>query len=174
MGKNREIVLRIPESQASRIEEVTKQDLQDLVYGLVMEFFDDGRRQSIATKRQGMGWHKEVYEAMMKNVGDGGISRFVRDAVYADLSKVEKDLVPSPDWKEGRQIVSSSKSRVAPPDRISVMAPIMFPEQWIDRIESRYPGKVGPYIKAVTQLKLEKKLKREFPVQRGLGPFLGR
>lgn len=174
MAQEREIAIRIPESQARRIEKVTKSDLSELVYRLVMDFFEDGRRQSIETKRQGLGWHKDVYIALLKHVGDGGISRFVRQAVYEDLSTFEKDLIEPPDWKEGRVVESSNKKRSSPTDRISVMAPMMFPAQWIERIESRWPKHVGPYIKAVTQRRLEKQLKVEFPTQRGLGDFLGR
>lgn len=174
MVKNRTVTIVVPESLAQRIEVVNKKDFESVVLNLVMEFFDDGRRKSIPTKRQGLSWQKEVYEAMMQHIGEGAISSFVRECVYDDLSKLEKDLVPNPEWKEGREAISSSRQRIPPPDRLSVMAPIVFPAQWIDRLEARWPGKVGPYIKAVTQLRLEKKLKREFPTQKGLASFLGK
>ena len=171
---NRTVTISVPESHARRIETVEKAKLDDLVHAAVMNWFEDGRRRDIAVKRQGISWNKEIYAAMLKHIGSGGISRFVRDAVYEDLSKYEKDLLVIPDWKLGREKVSSTVKRVAPSDRLAVQAPMVFPEQWIERMESRWPRKVSTYIKAVVQMKLESVLKKKFPVQRGLGQFLNR
>ncbi len=174
MAVSRTVTFVVPEAHARRIEAIEKQELSVLVHDAVMNWFDDGRRRDIAVKRQGISWQKDVYGELMKHIGTGGISRFVRDAVYEDLSKYEKDLVVIPDWKLGREQKSSTKKRVSPEDRIAVQAPMFFPEQWIERIEARWPGKVSTYIKAQVQLKLEKKLGIQLPVQRGLGDFLGR
>jgi ABC-type Fe3+-hydroxamate transport system substrate-binding protein len=171
---SRIVTISVPESHARRIETIEKESLDVLVHAVVMNWFDDGRRRDIPVKRQGISWNKEVYAAMLKHIGSGGISRFVRDAVYEDLSKYEKDLVVIPDWKLGREKVSSSAKRVAPADRLAVQAPMIFPEQWIERMEARWPGKVSTYIKGVVQMKLEKKLTKQFPVQRGLRQFLDR
>ncbi len=171
---NRTVTISVPEAHARRIEAVEKEELSVLLHAAVMNWFDDGRRRDIAVKRQGISWQKDVYGALMKHIGTGGISRFVRDAVYEDLSKYEKDLLVIPDWKLGRGNKSSTKKRLSPGDRLAVQAPMVFPEQWIERIEARWPGKVSTYIKAQVQLKLEKKLGIQLPVQRGLADFLGR
>jgi Arc/MetJ-type ribon-helix-helix transcriptional regulator len=171
----RNVSVRIPESHAKRIEEIDGRELETIVQEMILNWFDDERRRDIPVKRQGISWSREVYAALLKHVGVGGISRFIREAVYDDLSKSEKDLIAVPDWKEGREEVKNTKlKRDSPPDRLALQAPIIFPAQWIERIEVHHPGKVSTYIKAVTQLKLEKQYKIELPVQKGMGPFLNR
>ena len=173
MATFREIKVRIPEAHAKRIEGIDGRDLSEIVLDVVMKWFDDERRRDIPVKRQGISWSKPVYSALLKYVGAGGISRFVREAVYEDLSKVEKDLIAIPDWKEGREHIKSGKvNRDSPPDRTSLQAPMFFPEQWIERIEARFPKKVSTYIKAETQIKLEREFKISLPVQKGMRDFL--
>lgn len=171
----RDVTVRIPEAHAKRIESIDGRELTDIVFECIMHWFDDERRRDIPVKRQGISWSKPVYAALLKYVGAGGISRFVRDAVYEDLSKLEKDLIAIPDWKEGREEIKGGKiKRESPSDRTSLQAPMIFPAQWIDRIEARFPKKVSTYIKAETQMKLEREYKISLPVQKGMGAFLNR
>ncbi len=171
----RKFSVQVPETHAKRIEEIEGRGLEEIVHGMVMNWFADERRRDIPVKRQGISWSRDVYAALLKYVGVGGISRFIREAVYNDLSKSEKDLFAVPDWKEGREEVKNTKlHRDSPPDRLALQAPIIFPAQWIERIEVQHPGKVSTYIKAVTQMKLEKQYKIELPVQKGMGIFLNR
>jgi hypothetical protein len=174
MAAFREIKVRIPESHAARIESVDGRDLQTIVNDLVMKWFDDERRRDIPVKRQGISWSTPLYEAMLKHVGQGGVSAYVRAAVYEDLSRFEKDLIAVPDWKEGREHLRMKAKRKPASDRLACQAPIIFPAQWIERIDVRHPGKVSTYIKAVVQMKLEKEFKVSIPVQKGLGMFLNR
>lgn len=175
MAKLREVKVSVPESHAQRIESIEGRELSDIMYDRIMQWFEDERRRDMPVKRQGISWSKDVYAALLKYVGDGGMSRFVREAVYADLSKLEKDLIAIPDWKEGREEVKGGVvRRDPPPDRTSLQAPMFFPAQWIERIEARFPGKVSTYIKAETQLALEKKFKISLPVQKGMKEFLNK
>lgn len=175
MASFRTITIKIPESHAARIEQIDGRDLQAIVEDLVMNWFNDERRRDIEVKRQGISWSRDVYAALLKHVGVGGISRFVRDAVYQDLKKSEKGLIEVPDWKEGRGKKRGVKlTRESPPDRTSLQAPIMFPAQWIERLEARYPGKVSTYIKAVTQERLESQFNISLPIQKGMKEFLNR
>jgi|LakMenEpi03Aug12_release.lakeMendotaPanAssembly.Ray.scaffolds.fasta_scaffold410892_2 hypothetical protein len=175
MAAFRQVTVRVPETHARRIEEIDGRSLQVIIEETILGWFKDERRRDIPVKRQGISWSRDVYAALLKYVGVGGISRFIREAVYDDLSKVEKDLFAVPDWKEGREEIKNTKlNRDSPPDRLALQAPIIFPAQWIERIEVLYPGKVSTYIKAVTQMKLEKQYKIELPVQKGMGSFLNR
>jgi hypothetical protein len=175
MAAFRQVTVRVPETHARRIEEIDGRSLQVIIEETILGWFKDERRRDIPVKRQGISWSRDVYAALLKYVGVGGISRFIREAVYDDLSKVEKDLFAVPDWKEGREEIKNTKlNRDSPPDRLALQAPIIFPAQWIERIEVLYPSKVSTYIKAVTQMKLEKQYKIELPVQKGMGSFLNR
>lgn len=175
MPETRTVTVRIPESHAKRIEEIEGRQIAEIIHDMIMHWFDDERRRDIPVKRQGISWSREVYAAMLKYVGAGGISRFVREAVFADLSRSERDLIAVPDWKEGREKKRASKlTRESPPDRLALQAPMIFPAQWIERLEVRYPGKVSTYIKAVTHMRLEKDFRISLPVQKGLGRFLNK
>lgn len=174
MAQSRVITISVPESHAKKIERTTGRELQVVLEEHALNWFEDHRRRQIQLKRQGISWHKEVYRAMLDKIGFGGISDFVRKAVYKDLSRVETGLVDPSGFRPGREKVSKTDIPVIPSDRLSVQAPILFPEQWIAKIEKRYPLKVSTYIKAVTQLELEKLLKKSLPVQRGLGVFMNR
>ncbi len=172
MVQNRVITISVPEAHARKIERTTGKELQEVLEEHALNWFEDHRRRQIQMKRQGISWHKEVYRAMLDKIGFGGISEFVRKAVYEDLSRFEKGLVDPQGFRPGREKVSKKVIPVIPNDRLSVQAPMMFPAQWISRLESRYPKNVSTYIKAVTQVELEKLLKKKLPVQRGLAVFM--
>ncbi len=174
MAKFRNVTVKIPEEHALRIEQVDGRDLETIVNDVVMGWFEDQRRRDIPVKRQGISWHTKLYEAMLKHVGQGGVSSYIREAVYEDLSRTEKGLIAVPDWKDGRDKIKMKGVRKPASDRLACQAPIIFPAQWIDILEERYPGKVSTYIKAVVQTKLEKQFKISLPVQKGLGMFLNR
>jgi hypothetical protein len=173
VAANREITIVVPESHARRIEKIERRGFQEIAQEHLLNWFEDGRRKPDANKRQGISWHKEVYAAMMKQLGTGGASKFTRDAVYTELSKRHKDLVLA-DYKPGIEPKVSKGRRKSPDDRTAVQAPMLFPEQWLKIIEKEHPGKVSTWIKAVTQLRFEKLYKVQLPVQRGLREFLDR
>jgi hypothetical protein len=173
VAANREITIVVPESHARRIEKIEKRGFQEIAQEHLLKWFEDGRRKPEANKRQGISWQKEVYAAMMKELGTGGVSKFTRDSVYAELSKRHKDLILA-DYKPGIEPKVSRGKRKSPGDRTAVQAPMLFPEQWLKIIEKEHPGKVSTWIKAVTQLRFEKLYKVQLPVQRGLREFLDR
>ena len=173
MTEVRTVTISVPEVLAQRIEKITKTDLENTVQHMVMNWFEDNRRSAFEVKRLGICWHEDVYAALLKYVGQGGISRYVRDAVYQDLKRVEKDLTPLPAWKESIEPKSVKKfNRKIRDDRTSVHGPMVFPMQWLERIEARYPRQVSTYVKAVTQKRLEKDFNLNLPVQKGMGQFL--
>ena len=174
MAAYRSVTVEVPEAHAKRIESVAGGDLATIVKNVILNWFSDERRRDIPVKRQGVSWSPDLYAAMTKHIGVGQISHYIRDAVYADLSKTEKDLLNPPEWKEGREAVRGKRKRKPANDRLSLQAPIIFPEQWIDRIEAKYPGKVSTYIKACVQMALEKQFKITIPLQKGLGMFINR
>lgn len=174
MAKYRNVTVKIPEEHASKIEQVDGRDLETIINDVVAGWFEDHRRRDIPVKRQGISWSKPLYEAMLKHVGQGGVSSYIREAVYEDLSKNHKGLIAVPDWKDGRDKIKMKGVRKAASDRLACQAPIIFPAQWIELLEEMYPKKVSTYIKAVVQMKLEKQFKISVPVQKGLGMFLNR
>lgn len=143
MAAFREVKVRIPETHAARIEKVDGRELGEIVHDLVMKWFYDERRRDIPVKRQGISWSTALYEAMLRHVGQGGVSSYVRESVYLDLSKMEKDLIQVPEWKEGREHLKMKSKRKPASDRLACQAPIIFPAQWIERMDVRYPGKVS-------------------------------
>ena len=168
----RTVTISVPEVLAQRIEKITKQSLDQLVHDMVIHWFDDNRRSAFQVKRLGICWHEDVYAALLKHVGHGGISRYVRDAVYQDLRKTEKDLTPLPAWKDAIEPRPVKQiNRKIRDDRTSVHGPMVFPLQWLERIEAKYPRKVSTYVKAVTQKRLEKDFRLCLPIQKGMKEF---
>lgn len=172
--QEREIRFAIPEHLAQRIERLEECNPVDIARELMLHYYDDGRRTQIETHRLGINWHADVYKALLKHVGQGGVSRYVRQVIYDSLSRYEKDLLSPPDWSETHRERKVSRSIESTPGRQGYIAPIMIPKQWYERLSIRFPGTVGPWVKAMVQLDLEKQIGRKLPVQRTIAEFLGR
>jgi hypothetical protein len=172
--QEREIRFTIPESLAQRMERLEEMDPCDIARDLMLSFYDDGRRTQIEVHRLGVSWHPDIYKAMLKQVGSGGLSRYVRQILYAELSKYEKDLLLPPDWSDTRKQHRKTHNVESSLGRIGYISPIMIPAQWFERLAARFPGAVGPWLKAMVQKDLEKMTGKRFPVQRTVAEFLGR
>lgn len=173
MAANREVTIIVPEAHARRIEKIERRWFQEIAQEHLLNWFEDKRRKPEENSRLGISWNKDVYAAMLKHVGSGGISRFVRDAIYEELAKSHKNLVGA-DYKPGIEVRSSKAKRKSPEDRIAIQAPIVVPDQWSRIIKKDHPNKTSTWVKAITQRKLEKTYNLVLPIQRGIGEFLGR
>lgn len=172
--QEREIRFCIPESLAQRMERLEKQDPAEIARQLMLSFYDDGRRTQVEVHRLAVSWHPEIYKAMLKYVGAGGMSRYVRRVIFGELRQWEKDLLLPPDWSDTRKSDRKGRLVESTPGRIGYVSPIMIPAQWFERMAARFPNAVGPWVKAIVQKDLEAETGKRFPVQRTVAEFLGR
>lgn len=166
----------IPTSQANRIRDKELREPSEVAKDHLMGLYDDKRRTNIKLKVISIGWLPEVYQAIVKHVGRGGVSNYIREAFYLAMIGDGHELDPPPLLKEGH-IKTSGKRKKAEmpavqPGRQSAVVPLVIPEQWYEVGNEVLPNKLGTYIKAVTQIKLQAAIKKKLPVQRGLGAWL--
>jgi len=174
MTKSTEVKFEVPTSLASRLETLEGMGVTELAKKLLTEFYDDKRRTTILVKRMGISWHPSLYSGLAAHVGRGQISQWCRQVIYDDLVTYERGIVPPPNWKEHMAAHKIPAKRVVPDDRNTVVSPLILPQDWFDVMESRWPGKVSTYCKAVIQTKLEKETKKQYELSRGMGDFMSR
>lgn len=170
----RKVTVELPNSLVDRIERIEGVSIEEFVEARCREHFDDGRRTQIELNSLALSWHVDVYNAIIDHVEAHGVAKFVREAIYDDLSDSMSDLIPPPDWQQTARESKGKrrKSKIkASPGRTSVIRHVALPQQWIDRIGEKHKH-VGRYVKAVTQIRLEKETKKQYPVMRGLGDYL--
>ena len=170
----RRITIELPDSLVERIERVEKISIEEFAEEKCRAHFDDARRTQVEIHNLGLSWHLDVYNAMLKKVGGHGIAPFVRQAIFDDMSRTDKGLIPPPEWKQAGRAEGKKRQKVkATPGRTSTIRHLALPMQWYERISEKHEH-VGRYVKATAQLKLEKQLRKWFPVQRGLGEYISR
>jgi hypothetical protein len=166
----------IPASQAKRIREHEGREPAELAEHYLMNLYEDRRRTLVKLKTISVGWLPEVYHALVKHVGRGGVSNYIRDSFYSAMIGDGHELIPPPILKEGHVRTSGQRKKadvpVAQPNRQSVVVPLVLPEQWHVVGSEAHPGKLSTFIKAVTQMRLQKETKKTLPVQKGLGVWL--
>ena len=170
------VKFEIPTSQAKRIREKEAREPAEVAKDHLMGLYDDKRRTTIKLKIISIGWLPEVYQAIVKHVGRGGVSNYIREAFYLAMIGDGHDIVAPPILKEGHIKTSGSRKKSGlpsvQPGRQSAVVPLVIPEQWYEVGNEVLPNKLGTYIKAVTQIKLQKAIKKQLPIQRGLGEWL--
>ena len=138
----------------------------------------DGRATKVRIDETSVCWHPEVWAELIRRVGVGAVSKYIRDAVYAASVRDDLGLQKVDDWKRGHVDSASSRRRQTEPKvqrgRQSIVMPLMLPQQWMGILRTEFGNTRSKYIKAETQQRLEKETGKLLPVQRGLAPWLGR
>jgi len=172
------VSFEIPREQADRLRRLEGRDPSDIARNHLIGFYEDKRRTSIELIATSLGWLPEVYQAMVKHVGRGAVSHFIREATYSYATHRKVKLSPVPLLKEGHVegAVGRRKSGLptAQPGRQSIVVTIKIPAQWDEALRHEWGSKASQRMKAAAQLRVEKETGKLLPVQRGMGPFLGR
>lgn len=176
--KMEEMSFSIPKEQADRLRRLERREPVDMAHDYLMGYYDDKRRSAIDLVRISIGWLPEVYHAMVRHIGRGGVSNYILQTTYAammaDWHKLAEIPVLKPGHVEGAADHRKSKLPTAQPGRQSIVVPLVIPSQWRTVGNTVHPGAFSTYIKAAVQLRLEKELGVELPVQRGMKEWLGR
>jgi hypothetical protein len=173
-GRTVEVNFSIPAALAKRLETLEGKNPSELAAELLLQYYDDKRRTTILVKRMGISWHPELYAGLVSYVGRGQISQWCRQSIYMDLKTYQHDIIPPPAWKENMAAKKVKAARAVSDDRLTVVSPMIVPQQWFDLIDSRWPGKVSTYCKAVVQTKLEKLTGKQYALSRGMHEFMAR
>ena len=128
------VSFEIPREQADRLRRLEGRDPSDIARNHLIGFYEDKRRTSIELIATSLGWLPEVYQAMVKHVGRGAVSHFIREATYSYATHRKVKLSPVPLLKEGHVegAVGRRKSGLptAQPGRQSIVVTIKIPAQW--------------------------------------------
>jgi len=167
--------VKISNALRARLEQMSGKDVEELAEELLKGYIEDGRRIQIDLQSVAVSWAPDLYDAMVETIGRLGISAYVREAVYKDLRKLEKNLMPPPELKTTRAAGASKRKAKAkaavPKDRLSVIRHYQIPRQWYERIAARHDY-VSRYVKAVVQVDMERRHKTEYTVLRGMGDYI--
>lgn len=173
-----EVKFEIPQSSADVVRSISGSEPAVLAKTYLIEYAKDGRVTKDPTVETSVGWNPKVWDALIKHVGKGGVSNFVREAIYAAAKRDGYKLDEIEVWKWGHVESAGTRRKVTrpkvQPGRQSIVVPITLPKQWYIELMSKVKGPIGKYIKAEAQLRLEKETGKKYPVQKGIGPFLGR
>ena len=140
--------------------------------------YEDGRVTIVELDRTSIGWLPEVYNALVKHVGRGGVSHFIRESFYLDMVAQGYKLAEVPVMREGHLETAPKRRKAgvpeAQPGRASIVVPLVIPAQWKEFGEKVFPRQLGTAIKAATQKRLELQTGKTLPVQARMGEWLGR
>lgn len=139
--------------------------------------YDDGRGTRVALDRTSIGCLPKVYQAnqaLVKHVGRGSVSHYVRESFYLDMVQQGYKVTKGPVLKEGLMESEPKRRKASMPEtqpgRQSIVVPLVIPAQWKEFGNKVFPKQLGTAIKDSTQKRLEK----ELPVQTRLGAWRGR
>lgn len=173
-----EVKFEIPQSTADVVRSISGSEPAVLAKTYLIEYAKDGRVTKDPTVETSVGWHPKVWAALIKHVGKGGVSNFVRETIYASSKADGYKLDEIEVWKWGHVESAGTRRKVTrpkvQPGRQSIVVPITLPQQWYFEFMKKTKGPFTRYIKAETQKRLEKETGKQYPVQKGLGPWLGR
>lgn len=173
-----EVKFEIPQSSADVVRSISGSEPAVLAKTYLIEYAKDGRVTKDPTVETSVGWNPKVYAALIKHVGKGGVSNFIRETIYAASKADGYELEEIEVWKWGHVESAGTRRKVTrpkvQPGRQSVVVPITLPVQWYEELNRHIPGAVGKYLKAETQKRLEQETGKQYPVQKGLGAWLGR
>lgn len=171
---DRKVSFTVPEAVAARAERIDGQGIDEIAKQAFFAYCEDKRRRALKVKKISIEWHTKLYEAMIAYCGRGEIAKYVRDCIYAELSKSQKNLLEPPDWAdhiEGKP----SKARVKPTvGRTGFVCPIIIPAEWYEVLTLKFPKQIGPWVKSVVQKDLEAKTGKKLPLQKNMRVFMGR
>jgi hypothetical protein len=140
--------------------------------------YEDGRVTKVELDRTSIGWLPAVYNAIVKHVGRGGVSHYIRESFYLDMVAQGYKLAEVPVLKEGHVETAPKRKKAivadTQPGRQSIVVPLVIPAQWKEFGDKVFPRQMGTAIKAATQKRLERETGKKLPVQARLGEWLGR
>jgi len=177
-SKTETVTFKILKSVADRIRVIELCEPWKIASDHLAGLYEDGRSTKIELDRLAIGWLPKVYNAIIKHVGKGGVSHFIRESFYLDMVAQGYELAEVPILREGH-LDSAPKRRKAvvakiQPGRQSIVVPLVIPPQWREFGEKMFPKQLGTAIKASTQKRLELQTGKKLPVQARLGEWLGR
>lgn len=161
-------------SQAERIRSTTGKEPAEIALEYLVRLYSDARVTMEDLDRTSIRWLPEVYEAIVAHVGRGGVSHYVRESFYREMTYRGYKLASVPILKEGHIEGAAERKSVDEGLSDTSIVPLVIPAQWKVFGEQEIPGELGTAIKAATQKRLEFETGVEFPVQRRLGKWLGR
>lgn len=177
-GGSEKVEFTVPQPCADAVREISGSEPADLAKTYLIEYAKDGRVTKDPTVDTSVGWNPKVWAALIRHVGAGGVSNYIRETVYEQSKKDGYKLDEIEVWKWGHVETAGTRRKVTrpkpQPGRQSIVVPITLPKQWYDELHKHIKGAVGKYLKAETQKRLEAETGKQYPVQRGLGPWLGR
>jgi hypothetical protein len=171
------VEFEIAKSQCDVIREISGADPAEIAKKYLVEYSRDGRATPEETVITSVSWLPEVWAALVKQVGIGGVSEYIRAATFAAAKKDKIPLDKVETWKFGHKESAGRRRRMTSPKvqtgRQSIVCPIILPKQWwVTLTQAASSGELGcdfgRYIKAATQNKLQKDTGVKYPVQRGL------
>ena len=171
------VEFEIAKSQCDVIREISGADPAEIAKKYLVEYSRDGRATPEETVITSVSWLPEVWAALVKHVGIGGVSEYIRAATFAAAKKDKIPLDKVETWKFGHKETAVRRRRITSPKvqpgRQSIVCPIVLPKQWnLALVKAQLSGILGcdkgKYIKAATQNKLQKDTGIKYPVQRGL------
>lgn len=185
-GKEVEVRFTLPAEYADSILSIGRIDdwnrfetVADLCRHLAMTYFKDSRRRHIPVRRLSLGLKIDLFNALVRKVGSGGMASYMRESIWGDLlqRKLTKGLTEPPDWKSGR--AENAKKRKQRTDYATIddradtkMYALLIPEDWFDTLNGLYPGNVSTYIKACVQTRLQLETGKLYTCQHTMRSFL--
>lgn len=168
----------IPREQADRLRRLEGKEPAEIARNHLVGYYEDKRRTDIELVNTSLGWLPEVYQALVKHVGRGGVSHFIRESFYRYMIHRKFKLTPIPLLHEGHLESARGRRKIslpkAQPGRKSIVVTLKIPAQWEEVGRKAFPGGLSQAIKAASQLRLESETGVLLPVQNRMGEWLGR
>ena len=172
------VTFEILKSLADRIRNSEFREPWKVAVDYLNSLYDDKRLTTVELDRTSIGWLPEVYAAIVKHVGRGSVSHYIRESFYLDMVSQGYKLAEVPILREGHIETAPKRRKATAPDtqpgRSSAVIPLVIPAQWKEFGEKVFPKQLGTAIKAATQKRLEQETGKKLPVQARLGEWLGR
>lgn len=128
------VKFEIAKAQCDVIREISGVEPAEIAKRYCLEYSRDGRATLEETVITSVSWLPEVWAALVKHVGIGGISEYIRVATFAAAKKDKIALDKVETWKFGHTEKAVRRRRLTSPKvqdgRQSIVCPLVLPKQW--------------------------------------------